>query len=660
MEERSGGAARNASEPAPSRRAHNPPARASVYYGRRGMRSRGLHRPYRRARNYGLLFPLFLPLFLSIVTNVMANEACPTGTTCSMTGYPVNMCYAATGCSCNAHTYGPLGGPCQACPANSGKPEYYSSGCDCNTGYQGPQNGPCIPCPENSYSAFDYSIGDNYGGKRCLCNTGYSKIEMATNPNWARSCNTNPCSVTASSYTYQEYGGLYADYIPANAVNGVTNDAWYYNEGTVNPWIMIDLGQSRHVEHIRVYSENYAPIDFVIRVGHSSTFSNNPVCATNTVQIVSDSSGKKRKSFFCSMSGRYVSFEKMQQLNEVEIYGPVVNTFSCIVCPANSISSEGSCVCNAGYKRKDVTTMSMPNFARSCTSGACSVTSSGYHSSYYSNDKVVDGFITPTGSNPFIAWHSAGQSLEWVMIDLGQTKNVGIIRFYSSSDAASYGDNYEIRVGVSSIFSNNPVCATNSETIVNVKDIQCARTGRYVSVKRTNPYYMAIAELEIYGPPIIQTSCEAQECATGSTGTAGSCTLCAAGKYKTATGSAACTDCGAGTYSATVGATAASTCQACPANSGHALTSQTVVGSCLCNLGFTGPNGGTCVQCVAGKYKIVTGAAACTDCGVNTYSATVGATAASTCQSCPASSQSTTGSDAATDCQCNAGMCVYV
>jgi hypothetical protein len=105
-----------------------------------------------------------------------------------------------------------------------------------------------------------------------------------------------------------------------------------------------------------------------------------------------------------------------------------------------------------------------------------------------------------------------------------------------------------------------------------------------------------------------------------------------------------------------VGATAESTCQACPANSGSALTSQTAVGSCLCNPGYTGPNGGPCTTCVAGKYKIVTGTAACTDCDVNKFSPATGATAASTCQSCPASSQSTTGSDAANDCVCVAGF----
>jgi hypothetical protein len=46
----------------------------------------------------------------------------------------------------------------------------------------------------------------------------------------------------------------------------------------------------------------------------------------------------------------------------------------------------------------------------------------------------------------------------------------------------------------------------------------------------------------------------------------------------------------------------------------------------------------------------------CADCGAGKYSTTTGATAASTCQSCPSNSQSTTGSDAATDCVCVAGF----
>ena len=63
------------------------------------------------------------------------------------------------------------------------------------------------------------------------------------------------------------------------------------------------------------------------------------------------------------------------------------------------------------------------------------------------------------------------------------------------------------------------------------------------------------------------------------------CTACAAGKYKTATGSAGCTDCGAGTYSATAGATSVATCLACPANA-NSPAGSTAAASCTCNVGF--------------------------------------------------------------------------
>ena len=123
-------------------------------------------------------------------------------------------------------------------------------------------------------------------------------------------------------------------------------------------------------------------------------------------------------------------------------------------------------------------------------------------------------------------------------------------------------------------------------------------------------------------------------------------------------GTNACADCGAGKYSAATGATAAGTCQACP---GGALSpaGSDALGDCVaavCAAGSTGPDGGPCTACAAGKFKTATGSAACTDCGAGNYSAATGATAAGTCQSCPTNSQSTTGSDAPTDCVCVAGF----
>jgi hypothetical protein len=127
-------------------------------------------------------------------------------------------------------------------------------------------------------------------------------------------------------------------------------------------------------------------------------------------------------------------------------------------------------------------------------------------------------------------------------------------------------------------------------------------------------------------------NCVLPDCAAGSTGpTGGPCTACAAGKYKTATGSAACTDCGAGTYSAATGATAAGTCQSCPTNSQSTPGSDAAT-DCVCVAGFSGPDGGACTTCAAGKYKPAAGSAGCTDCLANSYHALTGRTAASACQ----------------------------
>ena len=197
------------------------------------------------------------------------------------------------------------------------------------------------------------------------------------------------------------------------------------------------------------------------------------------------------------------------------------------------------------------------------------------------------------------------------------------------------------------------------------------------------------------------TDCTCNAGAYGADGT--TCQLCPAGKYKANTGSDACQDCLAGTYSIAIGADSPATCVACPANAnapagsdeqtdclcdagysgpdggscaecsagtfkdtaGSAACSACPAGSaspagsdehtdCTCNAGSTGPDGGTCTQCVAGKYKLATGAAACTNCLQGHYSTVNGATA-DVCQACPADSTSPAGSDALTDCQCNAG-----
>ena len=149
-----------------------------------------------------------------------------------------------------------------------------------------------------------------------------------------------------------------------------------------------------------------------------------------------------------------------------------------------------------------------------------------------------------------------------------------------------------------------------------------------------------------------QTSCL---CNAGSNGpNGGSCTNCAAGKYKSVVGTTYCTDCGVGTYSASVSATTESTCFACPTNS-HAPSGSSSMSACTCNMGHSGPNGGPCAQCIVGKYKPTPGSSPCIDCGGGKYSAAVGQVHESVCSVCPANSNSPAGSGAASKCVCIAG-----
>jgi hypothetical protein len=103
-------------------------------------------------------------------------------------------------------------------------------------------------------------------------------------------------------------------------------------------------------------------------------------------------------------------------------------------------------------------------------------------------------------------------------------------------------------------------------------------------------------------------------CNLGFTGpNGGTCSACAAGKYKIATGNAGCTDCSAGKYLTTTGATVASSCVNCDAGKFSAAVGATTVG--------------TCSNCQAGTFSAVVGATTvgtCSNCAAGTYQSTAG------------------------------------
>jgi hypothetical protein len=105
-------------------------------------------------------------------------------------------------------------------------------------------------------------------------------------------------------------------------------------------------------------------------------------------------------------------------------------------------------------------------------------------------------------------------------------------------------------------------------------------------------------------------------CDAGYSGDAGkgTCTACAAGKYKSAAGNVNCTDCGAGKFRVETGGSDEASCTACGAGKYGVATGQTAEALCTCNAGWTGPAGGTCTACGAGRYKTSEGTSTCIEC----------------------------------------------
>lgn len=92
-------------------------------------------------------------------------------------------------------------------------------------------------------------------------------------------------------------------------------------------------------------------------------------------------------------------------------------------------------------------------------------------------------------------------------------------------------------------------------------------------------------------------------CNTGSTGPGdGMCILCAVGKYKDTTGSAACASCDAGKYLGDLGGDAPGDCVACAAGYFQDFSAQSACDQCGTNTGDQGSDTGrTGCECVVGN-----------------------------------------------------------
>jgi hypothetical protein len=120
-------------------------------------------------------------------------------------------------------------------------------------------------------------------------------------------------------------------------------------------------------------------------------------------------------------------------------------------------------------------------------------------------------------------------------------------------------------------------------------------------------------------------------CARGKTGP--TCKNCTAGTYKEIVGSAACIQCPAGKFSRAVGAASESACQSCPLHT-SSLKGSSGPENCTCDPGFITPSSGTCKVCPPGSYSEVGSEQTCKECDSGLYS-TEGSTSAIECKFYP-------------------------
>ena len=328
----------------------------------------------------------------------------------------------------------------------------------------------------------------------CACNAGFTNTSGLVN--LARACASGGCTVTGiSEYTSEGFSF-------SKLVNGNTQENSFAHTNTENDdWMMIDLEQTAFVNHVRIFNRpDYGNgccaarlNNFQIRVGHSSTFSNNPACASGENWFLGS------KNFSCVLSGRYLSIQQfntqVMNLAELEVYG-----------------------------------VKTSNLARACSAGNCPVTAISQLGTDWEAWRLVDGVTSSQGA------HTNSASNDWVMIDMQQTVFVAMVRIYNRVDCCwDRLNNFQIRVGDSgtSAGSSNTACASNQPWFRGQKDFTCVLSGRYLTLQQFNSLVMNVAEVEVYG-------LKASEW----------CAACFAGTFKTATGSAACADCAAGKYQA--------------------------------------------------------------------------------------------------------------
>ena len=604
---------------------------------------------------------------------------------------------ALVDCQCNAGYSGPDGGTCAACAvgtyknsvgsescslcvANSNSLEASDdiSDCTCNGGYSGPLGGPCSACTAGTYkdaigsaectacAQNETSPEGSVSADACVCVAGYGHEEGDPYKFWPM-------------YFFNFRGNMHATWSSnidnsviletafQDCANDVTCDFFMlqicqptfncggtskYRKGIVTSNMAWDSGGGGYVKYLSVISPDTS--DSLL-----TQMCNNKHQDAYATELMG----------FAPMFPAYaeVGVSNYRQAGDVSVcdiapdgqyYNVEPPTEGCVscaagtfktadadtacdgTCPVDSTSPEGSdapgdCVCNAGYS--------------GANGGSCTVC-------------PANTYKDMPGDSACLACAANSQSLAGSDAATDCQCSAG----YAGPDGGACpecaANLYKSTVGTALC----EACAVNSQSpAASVADTACECNAGYAGPDggpctfcSETQYQPSVGEAACLTCPSNsaatvesgrdeQTDCLCNAGYTGADG--GVCSACAAGKYKTTTGSAACSDCdvNAGSaeastavtdcvcnagYEGANGATcvacgvdqyedtSTNACVACPDNS-QSPSLSSVATACQCNVGYTGANGGPCSACPVDTYKDTVGDAVCKNCDSNMYSA---------------------------------------
>jgi len=322
--------------------------------------------------------------------------------------------------------------------------------------------------------------------------------------NLARQCAAGGCTVTGISQ-YTGEGFLFSKLVDGDTSS--SNPGAHTNTAN-NDWMMIDLGQTRAVDYVRVYVPLTSGNDDLTKYAEYQAQLKTGVGGWRIVRFLPPNLGRWYQGNYITTSTFTIPTigTPYDYTNEWAVpFGKFDEMFFAtfdmtywLQCLKTSVLGD------YGNAERPVIKSSAKNYAHSVKWFNRAVTQFNQEDPWISiNDHITATPLMLYGENSVSTHHQSLLNAYGGMCVL--VRDSTTIRL----------NNFQIRIGDSSTFGNNPACVTGAVTFENVKNFSCVLTGRYVSIQQFNTENMNLRELEVYGSRTSNTINYARQCSGG-------------------------------------------------------------------------------------------------------------------------------------------------